>query len=118
MDYVNLSEETLRTFTINIFQAIGVPEEDAGQAADVLLRSDMRGIDSHGVARLSGYVRLWEKKRINSNPNVRIVHETHSTATVDGDRGLGLVVRSEEHTSELQSLMRNSYAVFRMQKKK
>ncbi|MFS8615196.1 MAG: Ldh family oxidoreductase [Solitalea sp.] len=92
MDYVNLAEDTLRTFTVTTFQAIGVPEDDARQAADVLLKSDLRGIDSHGVARLSGYVRLWEKKRINPNPTVRIVHETHSTATVDGDSGLGLVV--------------------------
>lgn len=92
MEYVNLSEEALRQFTINIFQAIEVPADDARQAADVLLKSDLRGIDSHGVARLSGYVRLWEKKRINPRPNVRVVHETNSTATVDGDSGLGLVV--------------------------
>src|SRR5690606_27431952 len=61
-------------------------------AADVLLKSDLRGIDSHGVARLSGYVRLWEKQRINATPNITVVHETATTATVDGDKGLGLVV--------------------------
>jgi LDH2 family malate/lactate/ureidoglycolate dehydrogenase len=61
-------------------------------AADVLLQADLRGIDSHGVARLIGYVRLWESKRINANPNITIVHETPTTATVDGDAGLGLVV--------------------------
>ena len=52
----------------------------------------MRGIDSHGIARLSGYVRLWEKKRVNSSPSIKIVHESPSTAVVDGDSGLGLVV--------------------------
>jgi LDH2 family malate/lactate/ureidoglycolate dehydrogenase len=52
----------------------------------------LRGIDSHGVARLSGYVRLWEAGRINATPNLSIVHETPSTAVVDGDAGLGLVV--------------------------
>jgi L-2-hydroxycarboxylate dehydrogenase (NAD+) len=57
-----------------------------------LLNADLRGIDSHGLARLSGYVRLWEAKRINSTPNVQVVHETPSTAVVDGDGGLGLVV--------------------------
>jgi LDH2 family malate/lactate/ureidoglycolate dehydrogenase len=41
---------------------------------------------------LSGYVRLWEAKRVNANPQIRILHETLSTATVDGDSGLGLVV--------------------------
>lgn len=85
-------QSTLRTFTQNIFLAIGCSQEHAELAADVLLKSDLRGIDSHGVARLSGYVRLWEKQRINPTPNIRIVHETATTATVDGDAGLGLVV--------------------------
>lgn len=71
---------------------MGCPEEDAQLAAEVLLSADLRGIDSHGVARLSGYVRLWEAGRINPTPDIRIVHETPSTATVDGDAGLGLVV--------------------------
>ena len=71
---------------------MGCSEEHAALASDVLIKSDLRGIDSHGVARLSGYVRLWEKKRINATPNITIVHETPTTATVDGDAGLGLVV--------------------------
>ncbi|MGN6640510.1 MAG: Ldh family oxidoreductase, partial [Mucilaginibacter sp.] len=58
----------------------------------VLLRADLRGIDSHGVARLIGYVRLWEKKRINPKPQIKVAHETATTATVDGDAGLGLIV--------------------------
>ena len=71
---------------------MGCPEKDADLAADVLLSADLRGIDSHGIARLSGYLRLWEAKRINAKPNVRMVHETPSTAVVEGDAGLGLVV--------------------------
>jgi LDH2 family malate/lactate/ureidoglycolate dehydrogenase len=87
-----INPSTLCVFTQNIFLAIGCSTEHATLAADVLLRSDLRGIDSHGVARLSGYVRLWEKNRINPKPDIRIVHETPTTATVDGDAGLGLVV--------------------------
>jgi LDH2 family malate/lactate/ureidoglycolate dehydrogenase len=71
---------------------MGCPSEHADLAADVLIKSDLRGIDSHGVARLTGYVRLWEKGRINPTPDIKIVHETPSTATIDGDSGLGLVV--------------------------
>jgi len=71
---------------------MGCSDEHATLATDVLVRSDLRGIDSHGVARLSGYVRLWEKNRINAKPNIKIVHETPTTATIDGDAGLGLVV--------------------------
>ena len=71
---------------------MGCPEADAILASEVLVSADLRGVDSHGVARLIGYVRLWENKRVNAKPNVRVVHETPSTAVVDGDAGLGLVV--------------------------
>jgi len=84
--------QQLFDFTKKVFQAIGCNDKDATTAAEVLLSADLRGIDSHGVARLSGYVRLYEVKRINPCPAPRIVHETPSTAVVDGDSGLGLVV--------------------------
>ncbi|HXB43255.1 MAG TPA: Ldh family oxidoreductase, partial [Puia sp.] len=82
----------LVSFTEKIFQKIGCSEIDATTAAKALLSADLRGIDSHGVARLTGYVRLWEAQRANTIPKIRIIHETPSTAVVDGDGGLGLVV--------------------------
>jgi LDH2 family malate/lactate/ureidoglycolate dehydrogenase len=87
-----ITESALRNFTQNIFLAMGCSPEHAALATDVLLLADLRGIDSHGVARLTGYVRLWEKQRINPRPDIKIVHETPTTATIDGDAGLGLVV--------------------------
>jgi len=86
------SYRQLLDFTGSILQKIGCSETDAELAAKVLLSADLRGIDSHGVARLSGYVRLWEVKRINTSPAIKILYETPSTAVVDGDSGLGLVV--------------------------
>ena len=71
---------------------IGYSNDQAIEAANVLLSADLRGVDSHGVARLAGYLRLYEKNRINSKPQLSVVHETPSTAVVDGDAGLGLVV--------------------------
>lgn len=82
----------LKDFTLSIFKKIGCPDDQAKLATEVLLNADLRGIDSHGIARLSGYVRLWDAKRVNAKPNVRVVHESPSTAVVDGDSGLGLVV--------------------------
>lgn len=84
--------EELHDFTLSVFQNMGCPPQDAVTAATALLSADLRGIDSHGVARLSGYVRLQEAGRANPKPNVRVIHETPSTAVVDGDSGLGLVV--------------------------
>ena len=85
------SKEQLEQFCYSIFMKMGVPEKDAQLATNVLLLADLRGIDSHGLARLSGYVRLWEKNRINATAQPKIVRETLSTATVDGDAGLGLI---------------------------
>ena len=85
------SFDRLHQFAVNLFIKIGCPNDQAIEAANVLLSADLRGVDSHGVARLVGYLRLYEKNRINSKPQLSVVHETPSTAVVDGDAGLGLV---------------------------
>jgi LDH2 family malate/lactate/ureidoglycolate dehydrogenase len=86
------SKESLHQLCYQVFKKIGCPENDALLASDVLVSADLRGVDSHGVARLSGYVRLWEKNRLNPAPHIKVIHETDSTAVIDGDSGLGLVV--------------------------
>jgi len=85
------SFDRLHQFAVNLFVKIGCFNDQAIEAANVLLSADLRGVDSHGVARLMGYLRLYEKNRINSKPQLSVVHETPSTAVVDGDAGLGLV---------------------------
>lgn len=85
------SYPTLLNFAKSAFTAIGCSESDASTAAEVLLAADLSGVDSHGLARLSGYVRLYRKNRVNTQPNLRIIHESPSTATVDADGALGLV---------------------------
>src|SRR5437763_9420754 len=82
----------LRSFCTEVFIHFGISAADAQQATDVLAKSDLRGIDSHGVARLHTYFEMLELGRINPKPNIKIVREKASVATVDGDNGLGLVV--------------------------
>ncbi len=90
--YFTFTADYLRDFTARVFIHFGVPPRDAAQAAEVLSKADVRGIDSHGVARLRTYVDMFNIGRINPRPNIRIVREKKSVATVDGDSGLGLVV--------------------------
>ena len=92
MASTNYTYDQLYTFSESIFKSIGCSDEHAAIATKTLLSADLRGIDSHGIARLSGYVRLWEAKRVNATPDIKVIHETPSTAVVDGDSGLGLVV--------------------------
>lgn len=92
MSVTLFSYDQLFDFTRDVFLKIGCSKDDALLASKVLLSADLRGIDSHGIARLSGYIRLWDAKRVNACAEVSIIHQTPSTATVDGDSGLGLVV--------------------------
>ncbi len=89
---LNYNAKELENFSKKVFLNMGHSEKNADLAAKVLITADLRGIDSHGIARLSGYYRLWKKNRINSQAIPSIIHESFSTATVDGDAGLGLIV--------------------------
>jgi L-2-hydroxycarboxylate dehydrogenase (NAD+) len=84
--------EHLHGFAARVFQHLGVPSADAARAAEVLTSADLRGIDSHGVARLHFYAEMLENGRLNPRPNIKVLRSSLSTATVDGDNGLGLVV--------------------------
>ena len=89
---MNFQYTQLQEFIQQVFLSIGCSEADALLASQVLISADLRGVDSHGIARLSGYVRLYDNGRLNPKPIVKIIHETPSTAVIDGDKGLGLVV--------------------------
>ena len=82
----------LEEFARRVFVQFGVRAADAEEAARILSLADLRGIDSHGIARLHAYSRMLDKGRINPAPEMTIVRETAGTATVDGDNGLGLIV--------------------------
>ena len=70
--------DALREFSTRIFLHFGVPKEDAVQAADVLASADLRGIDSHGVARLYSYFGLLNEGLIN--PKHKILQIVTCTA--------------------------------------
>ncbi len=78
-------------FTQSVFEKMGLSTGEARQAADILMRAELRNISTHGLVRLPEYVRLWQDKRITVTPEFVVVHETPSTALVDGGKGLGLI---------------------------
>jgi LDH2 family malate/lactate/ureidoglycolate dehydrogenase len=92
IDVTSYAAEALHDFAAGVLERAAVSPDDARLAADVLLAADLRGIDSHGVARLRGYYEALRAGEMNPTPEISVVRETLSTATVDGDRGLGLVV--------------------------
>lgn len=70
---------------------MGCSADDSMKTAKVFMAAEMRGLPSHGMIRIKDYYELWKANRINIRPNIRIVHETPSTAVVDGDGAVGMI---------------------------
>lgn len=91
--FERIDAEKLRIFTATILEKVGVPPDDAAVTADVLVLADLRGVDSHGVARLkSYYVDSIRNGFTRTAPERRKVHETPTTAVYDGNSGLGMPI--------------------------
>ncbi len=90
--YIKFPHEVLKNFSREVFIHFGISSADAEVASDVLHMADIRGIDSHGVARLHSYFEMLTLNRINPKPHIKIIREHKSVCTIDGDNGLGLVV--------------------------
>ena len=88
-DEVRVWANPLIDFCVRVFQKMDVPEEDARITADVLVAADLRGIDSHGVARLRRYVDGLRSGMMIARPQVQVVTETPVTALIDAGGGLG-----------------------------
>ncbi len=83
----------LRVVVASIFEKMGVEAADARLAADVLVVADLRGVDTHGVSNmLRSYMSGYQSGQINPRPNWKVIRKTPSTANVDSDRGLGIII--------------------------
>ena len=83
---------SLRAFCEEVFLSCGVAQEDASIVADSLVQANLRGVDSHGVARVGIYVKRLKMGLVNPRPNVEVAQESAATLLVDGDNGMGQVV--------------------------
>ena len=79
-------------FMMDVFQRLGVPPEDARICTEVLITSDVRGIESHGVGRLKYYYDRIVAGRQSTRTEIEVVQETETTAVVDGHHGMGHVI--------------------------
>ncbi len=87
-----IQEKPLRRFCEQVLVKLGVPPEDARVTTDVLVLADLRGIDSHGVARLGRYVGGLKAGYMKPHDESRVLKETKATALIDGGQSLGQVV--------------------------
>lgn len=84
--------DVIHRFMVDVFVALGTPPEDARICADVLIASDLRGIESHGVGRLKYYYDRIQAGLHLTKTEIEVVKETETTAVIDGHHGMGHVV--------------------------
>lgn len=89
---IRVGWKRLQSFTAAVFEWAGLPDGDAAIEAEVLVWANLRGVDSHGVQRVAGYVRSVEAGHYNPRPDVRIERETPATMLIEADRAFGPVV--------------------------
>lgn len=87
-----VAADALRALITQLFTAAGVPAEDAGTVAEVLVEADLRGVESHGSTRVAGYLSMMRLGLLNPRPKIQVLRDTPATAMLEGDSGFGIVV--------------------------
>ncbi|MGA1868581.1 MAG: Ldh family oxidoreductase [bacterium] len=91
-EVVFLPVHTVKSFMKDVFIGLGVPDDDADICTDVLITSDLRGIDSHGIGRLKMYYDRIREGVQQPVTTIKIVKETETTCVMDGHNGMGHVI--------------------------
>lgn len=89
---VYIEVDTLKSFIMDVFINLEVPEDHAEIIADVLITSDLRGIDSHGIQRCKMYYDRIKKGIYNPKTNIKLVRDDVTTAVLDGGCGMGHII--------------------------
>lgn len=82
----------LKEFIAALFGAAGLPIDAAETVSDCLIAANLRGVDSHGVARVPIYLRRLRAGLVNPEPDVKVERRSGGVSVVDGDNGVGPVV--------------------------
>lgn len=90
VETIHVSAERMWKIAYDALLLIGVDEEQAKNGADVLNKADLRGVDTHGIARLNHYANLVARGVAQVAPDVRLVKDGPVAAVLDTDRGLGI----------------------------
>jgi len=100
--YFNFSYNTLKRFTDEAFKRFGFSDEESAIITDVLLTSDLYGIDSHGLQRLVRYHKSIEKGLIDMKAVPETVRETPVSAVIDGKNGMGQLIAHKAMTTAIE----------------
>ena len=90
-----LAAPALRLFIASLFERAGMLAGHAASVADALVWANLRGVDTHGVARVARYLEFIETQIINARPQMRVVTDTPAVQVLEADRAAGAVAMTE-----------------------
>lgn len=109
--------QLLKEFCADALTLVAVPEVDAEIIADSMVEAELRGIDTHGVTRLAGYIRMLREGNMNPRPNIKVVAESPSMVLLDADDAVGnlaavrameMVIKKAKEVTVAVTAVRNS----------
>ena len=102
MGYQNWSFDTLNHLCLDAFETFGFTKEEAAIITDVLLTSDLYGIESHGMQRMARYHKSIERGLILVESKPEVVFETPISAVIDGHDGMGQIIGHKGMTMAIE----------------
>ncbi|HEM56382.1 MAG TPA: Ldh family oxidoreductase [Thermodesulfobium narugense] len=88
---IRFDQKELVEWATQVLKKMSMSESDAKTTATILVKADLRGIETHGLARLPIYVERIKKGGINPKPNLKVLKETSVTTLIDADNAMGQV---------------------------
>ncbi len=88
-DMPRVSADVLKAQILSVFKAWGMPDGTAATAAEVMVETDLRGVDSHGINMLQQYRETFRRGALNVKATIRVLRDRPTSALIDADRGLG-----------------------------
>lgn len=111
MGYQHWKYETLHAFCMEAFEKFGFTEAEANIIQDVLLTSDLYGIESHGMQRMVRYHKCIEKGMIHVDAKPEVVFETPVSAVIDGHDGMGQLIGHKAMTLAIEKAKQSGVGI-------
>jgi LDH2 family malate/lactate/ureidoglycolate dehydrogenase len=108
---MHVSADRVREQLVLVFRAWGMAADHAATTAEAMVETDLRGIDSHGIAMLPSYDQQFRAGRLNMRPAIRVVRDTATTAVIDADAAMGHVPSVLAMTSAVDKCLASGVAV-------
>ncbi|MCL1848601.1 MAG: Ldh family oxidoreductase [Clostridiales bacterium] len=112
---IPVSMEQLSSLNLKLFRALGYNETEAAFASGVLTETDRRGVDTHGIARLTFYCRSVLSGRVNKDAKLTLLRDDPPFVMVDAGRGLGVIMAPQAVDLAIQKAREHGICVMGIQ---